>query len=93
MTELLARPYRTNNKELVDAFYTLLTKYPGLTWVSATVEVADIAARIRALHGLKTPDALQAATAEYSGATGMITNDAVFERVTTFETLLLNGLL
>jgi hypothetical protein len=32
---------------------------------------------------------LQAATAQHSGATGLITNDAVFERVNAFETLVL----
>jgi predicted nucleic acid-binding protein len=48
---------------------------------------------LRALHRLRTPDALQAATAEHSGATGFITNDAVFERVKTFETLVLDRLL
>jgi predicted nucleic acid-binding protein len=33
------------------------------------------AARIRADHGLRTPDAIHAATALNSGAAGMVTND------------------
>jgi len=55
--------------------------------------VADIAARIRAQHRLRTPDALQAATAVQAHATGLVTNDAIFERVQAFETMVLDGLL
>jgi predicted nucleic acid-binding protein len=42
---------------------------------------------------LRTPDALQAATAAYAGATAFITNDAVFGRAESFETLVLDRLL
>jgi len=38
-------------------------------------------------------DALQAATAIRAPATGVVTNDPVFERVGAFETLVLNHLL
>jgi predicted nucleic acid-binding protein len=57
------------------------------------LEIADRAARIRALHRLRSPDALQAATAVHAGATGLITNDPIFERIETFETLVLDRLL
>lgn len=50
-------------------------------------------ARFLALHRLRTPDALLAATATHAGATGLITNDPVFERVQEFETLGLDSLL
>jgi predicted nucleic acid-binding protein len=51
------------------------------------------ALRLRAVHRLRTPDALQAATAAYAAAAALITNDAVFERVESFETLVLERLL
>lgn len=89
MTELLVQPYRDSDEQRVDEFYSLLTTYPNLSWIAPNLEIADVAARLRALHRLRTPDALHAATAEYSGATGLITNDAAFERVKTFETLVL----
>jgi predicted nucleic acid-binding protein len=57
------------------------------------LEIADMAARIRAMHGLRTPDALQAATAVRSHVTGLVTNDPVFERVDLFETLVLDRIL
>jgi predicted nucleic acid-binding protein len=93
MTELLVAPYSAKDEEQVDEFYALLSTYPHLEWVAPNLEIADTAARIRATHRLRTPDALQAATAVRSAATGLVTNDAVFERVTEFETLVLERLL
>ena len=93
MTELLVQPYRDGDEQRVDRFYGLLATYPNLEWVAPDLEVADIAARIRAAHRLRTPDALQAATAIRSQATGMITNDSVFERLKEFETLVLDRIL
>ena len=54
---------------------------------------ADLAVGIRARHRLRSPDALQAATAAHTKATGLITNDPVFERVEAFETLVLDRIL
>jgi len=92
MTELLVQPYREGDEQLANDFYGLLSTYPNLDWIAPNLEIAEIAARIRALHRLRTPDALQAATAVHSQATGLITNDAVFERVEGFRTLVLDEL-
>ena len=93
MTELLVPTYRGRGERQADEFYALLTTYPNLDWIAPSLEIADIAARIRATHRLRTPDALQAATAIRSGATLLVTNDASFERIPAFETLLLDNLL
>ena len=93
MTELLVQPYRDGDEQRVDRFYGLLATYPNLEWVAPDLEVADIAARIRAAHRLRTPDALQAATVIRSQATGIVTNDPVFERLKEFETLVLDRIL
>lgn len=93
MTELLVQPYRAADQQQADEFYVLLSTYPNLEWIAPNLEIADRAAKLRAVHGLRTPDALQAATAVHAGATGFVTNDPVFERVIDFETLLLDKLL
>lgn len=93
MTELLVLPYREGDEQRVNDFYGLLSTYPNLDWIAPNLEIAELAARIRALHRLQTPDALQAATAVHALATGLITNDPVFERVEGFETLALDQLL
>jgi predicted nucleic acid-binding protein len=93
MTELLVQPYRDSDELRVDEFYGLLSTYPNLDWIAPDLEIADLAARIRAVHRLRTPDALQAANAVHAQASGLITNDPVFERVKDFETLILDRLL
>jgi len=93
MTELLVQPYRDSQEQRVDEFYALLSTYPNLEWISPNLEIADLAARIRAAHRLRTPDALQAATAIHAKATALVTNDPVFERLDAFETLALDRLL
>jgi predicted nucleic acid-binding protein len=90
MTELLVPSYRDGDEEKVDEFYGLLTTYPNLLWIAPALEVADVAARFRATYRLRTPDALQAATAVRAKATGFITNDPVFTRIKEFETAVLD---
>lgn len=90
MTELLVQPYRDRDNDLADQFYALLSTYPHLEWVAPSLEIADLAARLRAVHRFRTPDAIQAATAIQSHATALITNDAVFKRIDAFETVVLD---
>ena len=92
MTEVLVQPYRAMDEQRVDEFFGLLSTYPNLEWIAPDLQIADRAAQIRARHRLKTPDALQAATAVQARATGLITNDPVFERVDEFDTLVLEQL-
>ena len=93
MTELLVQPYRDSDERQVARYYGLLSTYPNLDWIGLSLEIADLAARLRAVHRLKTPDALQAATAAHVVASGLITNDVAFERVDLFETRVLDSLL
>lgn len=93
MAELLVHPYREGDDQRANEFYSLLFTYPNLDWIPPGLEIADLAARIRAACGLRAPDALQAACAIQAGATGFITNDRVFKRVDAFETLVLEELL
>jgi len=92
MTEVLVQPYRAMDEQRVDEFFGLLSTYPNLEWIAPDLQIADRAAQIRARHRLRTPDALQAATAVQARATGLITNDPVFERVDEFDTLVLEQL-
>ena len=90
MTELLVLPYRDADQGSVDEIYTLLSTYTHLEWIAPSLEIADMAARIRATHRLRTPDALEAATALHAGVSGLITNDPVFKRVAGLETMVLD---
>jgi predicted nucleic acid-binding protein len=93
MTQLLVPSYRDDDERRTDEFYGLLSTYPNLRWIAPDLETADVAARIRAAYKLRTPDALQAATAIQANATGFITNDPVFARIEELETVVLDRFL
>jgi predicted nucleic acid-binding protein len=93
MLEILVQPYRDSDTERIDRFYGLLSTYPHLVWLDATLEIADRAAQLRARSNLRTPDAVQAATAIASGSTGFISNDPVFRRLQDVDVLILDGIL
>ena len=90
LTEILVPHYRNLDQRLVDDFYALLSTYPNLEWISIDLQVADIAARVRAQHNLRTPDALHAAVALHAHATALVTNDPVFRRVQGFKAVILD---
>ncbi len=93
MTELLVPSYRDKDEHRVDAFYGLLSTYPNLQWIAPDLETADLAAKLRAGYRLRTPDALQAATALRAQATGLITNDPIFARIGELEAAVLDQFL
>ncbi len=90
LLEILVRPYRLKKEELVLKFYSLLTTYPHLEWIPLTLVISDIAAKIRAEHNLKTPDAIQIASALSADTDGFICNDKTFKKVKDIECLILD---
>ena len=64
----------------------------NFTMVSITSEIAISAAAIRARYGLRTPDAMHAATAIKSDCDAILTNDRHFQRVDNLDVLLLDEL-
>jgi predicted nucleic acid-binding protein len=93
MLEVLVQPYRMGDIDRVNNFYALLSTFPHLEWIPPTLEIADMAAQLRAEYNLRTPDALQTATALTSRATGFISNDPAFRTLTGTEVLVLDDLL
>jgi len=93
MTELLVKPYRDRDEKGANDCFALFSRYPNLEWIAPNLEICDEAARIRAAYGLKTPDAIEAATAIYCGVFGFLTNDYAYQRVPRIDTLVLDELL
>jgi predicted nucleic acid-binding protein len=93
MTELLVPAHRDGDARRLKNYHGLLTTYPSLTWIAPDLSVADTAARMRAYYGLKTPDAIQAATAIQFKVSTFLTNDPIFQRVNELETLVFDDLL
>lgn len=59
--ECRVRPMRENNHVTLAAFDAFFSQ-PDLVWQELTRDVVELAAAIRVRHGLRTPDALQAAS-------------------------------
>ncbi len=92
VAEALVRPIREGNEDLEAAFRAVFSA-PEVQLVSATREIWEDTARLRAETGLKTPDALHAATALRAGCALFITNDTDFRRVQGLPVIVLDDLL
>ncbi|MYC37626.1 MAG: type II toxin-antitoxin system VapC family toxin [Chloroflexi bacterium] len=92
VSEVLVRPLREGNRLAETLFRSLLgAKEVGL--LAATRSLWEETARLRANSGLKTPDALHAASALQAGCTLFVTNDADFRRVEGLPVTILDDLL
>jgi len=74
-------PMKGNDSEtlaLFDAFFAR----PDLVWIELSRDVVELAAAVRVRHGLRTPDAMQAASCLQLGADHLfLTGDSTFKRV------------
>ena len=79
--ECRIRPLRTHDVATLAAYDAFFAR-PDLTWVELGRDVVELATLIRARHGLRTPDALQAACSLQVGAGHLFfTGDEGFKRV------------
>lgn len=78
LLEVLVHPLRNDDEHLAQRYNDILMSAPHLTMLSITAQVAQHAAELRATQNLKTPDAIQLATALDQGTSALITNDRDF---------------
>jgi predicted nucleic acid-binding protein len=78
ITEVLVGPLQIGDERAARRYRAIFE-----TWefVGLTVDIADSAARIRASHRLRLPDAFQAASALAVDAVALVTHDRDFPRV------------
>jgi predicted nucleic acid-binding protein len=81
ITEILTGPYKSKNYKLVEEYRSTLLSFPNLTFREMDYEIANQTAQCRAQYGLKTPNAIQLATAMLEKADVFITNDRDFKNV------------
>lgn len=92
VVEALIKPLRDGNTE-IEMQYRELFESNAVRLLDASYSVFEDAARIRAETGLKTPDALHAATALRSGCALFVTNDTDFRRVEGLPIVVLEDLI
>lgn len=90
LLEVLVKPVKENRPDLVQKYTDLLTTSKGIDIFDITIGVAKEAAKIRAKYNLKTPDAIQLATAIIFGADLFLTNDGRLKPVTEIEIVVLS---
>ena len=74
-------PMKGNDNETLVAFDTFFSR-PDLVWVELSRDVVELAAAVRVRHGLRTPDALQAACCLQLGSDHkFLTGDNAFKKV------------
>ena len=85
--ETLTKPLRDHNDRL-EALIRAFLSAEGVALLPATLATWEQAARLRGL-GLRTPDALHAATALIQQCALFLTNDAVFRRISALPVVVL----
>lgn len=93
LTEVLVHPLRAGNIELAEQYRDILFAQENLITLPVSPVIAELAAQLRATRNLRTPDAIQIATAIQGGATFFFTNDARLHTIPDVEILVLDELL
>jgi len=92
LLEVLVHPLREGRDDLAREYRDILLRSAGLTTVPLTEEIVQEAARLRALHNLRTPDAIHLATATRSGASWFLTNDTSLPSLPGIKMLIVDQL-
>ena len=92
LLEVLVHPLRLRDDTLVQQYRSILLNARGLTTVPLSHDIAEEAARLRAAYSIRTPDAIQLATALRAGASHFLTNDARLPVLPALEMLILDDL-
>ena len=93
LLEVLVHPLRNNNPTLAAQYREILLHTDGLSIDSLDQDIAEEAARLRAIHGIRTPDAIQLATATKGSASFILTNDSNLPAISGMQVLVLDQLL
>lgn len=75
VAEILVKPKSLSREDICQEYITLLASYPNLEVVPFTLDLAVRSAAVRAKYSIRTPDAIQLATALEHNATLFLTND------------------
>lgn len=92
LLEVLVQPLKQGNDRLAHHYNDILLSSPNILTVPVGPATAQTAAELRASRGLRTPDAIQLATALNHHAAAFLTGDRDFQVATTIEILKVSDL-
>lgn len=81
VTELFTKPLASKESQKIKEIEDFLSTFPNLHIKSVDYEIAFQAAKLRARHNLRTPDAIHIATALVNSCDAFISNDISLLRV------------
>ncbi|MEJ7860353.1 MAG: PIN domain-containing protein [Pyrinomonadaceae bacterium] len=90
LCEVLVHPIRNQNSQLQKRYLEILQNSSNFFTRLINSTVAETAARLRAKYNLRTPDALQIASALDNGCEAFLCNDKNLKRVTELKILILD---
>lgn len=92
LCEVLVHPIRNQNRALRQRYLDILQNSPNFFTKFINSSIAETAAELRAKYNLRTPDALQIATALENGCDAFLCNDKDLKKVTELKILILDEL-
>ena len=92
LSEVLVQPIRNSDAKLSHQYRNLLLHSANFFARNITAAVAETAADLRARYQIRTPDALQIATAIEARCDAFLCNDKNLQRVTEISVLILDEL-
>jgi predicted nucleic acid-binding protein len=93
LLEVLVVPYRAGDVALAELYETVLTRSRGIHMMDIDRALLRAGAQIRALTGMRAPDALQVAAALGARSSAYLTNDRRLPRVPGLRVLQLRDYL
>jgi predicted nucleic acid-binding protein len=86
LLEVLVHPFRKGETALAQKYRNILLNSNHLSILPVSSAIAERAAELRAIHDLRTPDAIQLATTLQERATAFLTNDSRLKTVAQLAT-------
>jgi predicted nucleic acid-binding protein len=92
LLEVLVHPLRSNNRELATEYRDILLNSRLMT-LEVSNAIAEQAARLRATHNIRTPDAIQISAALNAGSTHFFTNDIRLPEIPSMQIISIDALI
>ena len=93
VVEILSKPYSVERWDLVKIYREIFGRSSKVDVLPLELETADMAAHVRGKYNLKTPDALQWATATLHNVDYFLTNDKGFKALNDDRVLVVDDYL
>jgi len=93
LLEVLVQPLRSGETALIGEYKDILLHAPNVTIFDMNPAIAEKASKLRADYRLRTPDAIQIATALHEGASFFVTNDVRLPEIQPLQMLVLDELI